>query len=68
MVGHVADEHAAIVFNLVHELNIVIFGEITSAKKWSKRAKGFVYGMDLTIFSDDEELEAKCDHCMYIVN
>ena len=66
-VGHVAGEHAALVFNLVKELNIIVFGEITSPKTWSKRAKGFEYGMDMTIFSDDEELEAKCDACMYVV-
>ena len=50
LVGHVAGEHAALIFNLVHEQKIVVFGEITSAKAWSRRARGFEYGSDLIIF------------------
>ena len=68
LVGHVAGEHAALIFNLIHEQNIDVFGEIISAKAWSKWVHGFAFGLDLIIFSDDDKLASKFEDLDYGVN
>ena len=62
-----AREHAALINNLVHKKNVVVFEEIKPAKKWSRGARGFELGMDLIIFSDDDELKKECEALNYVV-